>query len=747
MSERAKYYTGQSLETRERVALRIPVTTTLNDFKNLALEPIAVFEKKESGHQVQGVVKLNQYTATPYEVALFPTHRPITELTDLRASEGATIMESVYDTAKSMKQMLGDNAAVIIGINQHHNVENLPAMIERGNEKVTTRVQTIDQLHIHVYAELPGEDKNLPFSQLDKAKQREIRDPYIFAAAELVHPYVKLLQAENPDVWGNAHIQDKHFPLGLNIHLPQGLETIKTEAFFTGLQTLQNAYRHEYNQVTDCFVDTKTTDEYSMFKVQPEQQRLARTEDYLQSHPEYSDHTRSLLNATAKQHASFAEVENHYHTFVRGAAFTIGIYQNEHGETQLNWQPRIISRGNVLSSFGIFRNGTIIPDERKEGLINNAHTQLYETIRSHSTEPAMLKKGQRISTHTPRLDSAIREEAIQKAQKELSHFADRRGNENILRNLLNGSAIELSKFRADPLLINGRHLEIEAYLQEKVQRDNIPTKIFDRDIVYHCNDQEVRIAEADQPERLAAYLKQREAENPNRWGATIADIAPAKFDEPGVIKNLAGEILYAEQPQYDKHPLAFYGRPKSADTIRFLLSSHHKGVAKLSDIEDLVGTRVVVEDLEQVEQSVTELEETFGEDLLHKRNLYAQPYPHSPLFRSTFLYFHDAVGAIAELQVCTRNVALLSSVGHALEFKPKLEENKAHVTELLHIPPDEVTPSHLLQVTKYPFESVRKRLETEEWVKYMGKVEGLADIQEEVAQALHAGVRIFPAKQ
>jgi hypothetical protein len=548
MSEIPKYHTGQDLPVRERVSLRIPVPTTLDDFKNLALEPITVFStNNQEGHKVNGVVKLNQYTVTPYEIALFPTHRPVSELTDLSTEEGKTIMGSVYDTATSMKHMLGDSANITIGINQHHNVENLPAEIERGSEQVPTRVQTIDQLHIHVYADLPGEDKIKPLSELEKSKQREIRDPYIFAAAELISPYVELLQAEHPEIWGETKIQDRNFPLGLNITLPQGLETITAEPFFTGLQTLQNAYKYEYEQITNCLVDTNIADNYGMFQVRPEKERAERTKTYLQSHPELSDYTKTLLRKTAQQHASFAEVEKHYHTFVRGAAFTLGIYQNEQKETVLNWQPRVISRGNILSSFGIFRNGAIIPDERKGTLIDNSHSQLFETMRSTTAEPTNLSKGRRIDTYTPHLDTTLREEAIQKANKQLSHFLDPRGSENILRNLLNGSAIELSQFQTDPILIDGKHLEVEAYLMEKVQREGLPTRIFDRDILYHKDNQEARISSDEQQTQLSEYLRQREQTDPAKWGATITNITQAHSDEPGVIRNNAGEVIYSER--------------------------------------------------------------------------------------------------------------------------------------------------------------------------------------------------------
>jgi ppGpp synthetase/RelA/SpoT-type nucleotidyltranferase len=220
------------------------------------------------------------------------------------------------------------------------------------------------------------------------------------------------------------------------------------------------------------------------------------------------------------------------------------------------------------------------------------------------------------------------------------------------------------------------------------------------------------------------------------------DTVPSEQEQTNKIAAI-GATVKASLSEQGITPLAFYGRPKNAETIRYLLTSHHKGVSTLSDIEDLIGTRVVVEDLDQVEQSVTALEETFGENLLYKRNLYAEPYPHSPLFRSTFLYFHDEEGTITELQICTRNVALLASVGHALEFKPNIEENKEHVTELLHIPPKEVTSSHLLQITKYPFESVRKRLETEAWLDYMGKVEGLSDLQPAVSEQIHTGLPLY----
>jgi len=75
------------LEHKERVSLRILYQQLLKILK-INLEPITVFEiESENGLRTNGVVKLNQYTATPYEVALFPTHRQISELVELSTQE------------------------------------------------------------------------------------------------------------------------------------------------------------------------------------------------------------------------------------------------------------------------------------------------------------------------------------------------------------------------------------------------------------------------------------------------------------------------------------------------------------------------------------------------------------------------------------------------------------------------------------------------------------------------------------
>jgi len=52
---------------------------------------------------------------------------------------------------------------------------------------------------------------------------------------------------------------------------------------------------------------------------------------------------QQTLRTTALHHTAFTEAVKHFHTFVRDAAFTLGLYTSYQGETVLNWQPRVLS--------------------------------------------------------------------------------------------------------------------------------------------------------------------------------------------------------------------------------------------------------------------------------------------------------------------------------------------------------------------------------------------------------------------
>lgn len=236
-------YNPTILSVKRRCALANDLCTILDDFREFNIEPITLYKRIDGHTLTRAVLKLNQYSLTPYEVMLLPTHRAVANLHHLTPKEGVSFFTAVRETAESLQTIVGNNAALYIGINQHLDIsQDVPKKIEREFDQVDARVQTIDQLHAHVECELPSAIVETSFRQLSKQNQLEIRDPYTFIAAELMQKEFMREKEKGNSVWGNIWIQSIQFPLGLNVEIPSGLSSLSSRAFFDSLLALHHRY-------------------------------------------------------------------------------------------------------------------------------------------------------------------------------------------------------------------------------------------------------------------------------------------------------------------------------------------------------------------------------------------------------------------------------------------------------------------------------------------------------------------------
>lgn len=710
----------------ESKALHNILPTTIEDLNNLNLSKISAFTfEHDNKYTYTAAVKLNQYTSSPYEFALFPTHRKVSLLRDLTLDEGVSLMRSVYDLSEAMSVVRGiPDKNSIISVNQHFYVEGLPSSIQRENDEVFTRVQTVDQLHIHVAQNVLEIGDVIRLDSLRQERKMEIIDPYTQVFSEIA---TGLIKDTYEGIFTGFTVNTKSYPLGLTLHLEGGLKTICNEDFFKFLVKFEDYYEGEYRNISRCLVSNEE-DKYGMPLPLTEEERLKNIQEYFASKDALSDKSKRLLYYIAKHLKPFEEEQHPYYTFVKHPAFTLSVYQDDQGEAYVNIQPRIVSRGNALSAFGIHRNGYINSSPSFVVYERNVYSQIHEELQE--TSAYSLKKEGLTDGYVPHLDEKTIDAALWYGKPELSHFNDDISIQSYLRSILRGEYSVLHLYESDPGLNERYKLEVEEIIPNLLKKNGIVCNLLNENIEFMRGSTTNFISSEEQRANLEQFISKRKGKF---WSLTREE-SSLTIAQSGCLYDYAGNLLYSEKEEEEAlnsfrtelnsildEPgcLAFYGRAKRVGSVKRLMGSTTHKIASPSEIIDLLGTRLVFEDLAHVETCVNQLQEKFGERILLKRNLFARPYEHSPYFKAIILYIKLDNEQMVELQVCTKNTALLSSVGHALEFKPNVRKYRCIVSDLLNVPESEVTSEHIRMLTWYPFKSIRSRLLTEEWLDYL----------------------------
>ncbi|TAL05178.1 MAG: hypothetical protein EPO00_13385, partial [Chloroflexota bacterium] len=284
MTESEQFIAHKELPVVEKAGYNINHGLSTQEIASLQIDPITAISVKSPHAEFSAAVKLNQYSAGPYEVALYPTHRKVSTVTELSKEEGTELFTTAYDIGTAFQKTAGEDEEVFIGLNQHVDVVNSPVKIQRENDAVPARVQTIDQLHMHVMCEPVSQSHEKSWNELTKEQQRELVDPYMPVMSDLFQPQIDT-QALGSDVFGDTNIQYNKYPLGLNVELKSGLKTLKDPEFFESFVNLHSEYTSLYENLASLYVNKEQLDQYGAPIPLPKEERTSKVKEFIEAHP------------------------------------------------------------------------------------------------------------------------------------------------------------------------------------------------------------------------------------------------------------------------------------------------------------------------------------------------------------------------------------------------------------------------------------------------------------------------------
>ncbi|MBI5358597.1 hypothetical protein HZB69_03175 [Candidatus Amesbacteria bacterium] len=302
-----------------------------------------------------GVVrKWTQYVTGSADVMIIPLGSNVSQLTELEAPRLGRFLHLCGSLVAEMHRECG-NGFPVVAINQQPECVNIPDKYAADGTEL--KVQTINEVHAHLYIENGKYNHTIPPSKLKAEDRYSFIDPLGIIAGGLIYKEACDTLERIPG-FVKLHLFDDKYPLGVNFELTGGIsENLdKTElcAFVADTQSwIFGIYRSLENKLRQT---TDRTDVVDWFLKEHHMDK--KSADYI-----------SKIISIIRDHSV---VEKKHHRFVPGPAMTWIIYERG-GNTFVNLAPRILSRGNASESFGVWvepvdnidGNGEMVSDQKK----------------------------------------------------------------------------------------------------------------------------------------------------------------------------------------------------------------------------------------------------------------------------------------------------------------------------------------------------------------------------------------------
>lgn len=330
-----------------------------NSFANIILPNLG---------EVGLVSKARNYSATPYDIMVACLSNDISALDRMTATQCEEFFGLLGDLYSSMSELSGMRIAV--GINQHPRGFTLPEKDTLGNK---TRVQTLQPLHAHIYEVSAPHEQTIRMGALSRADQRDICDPFISLASELVLNRLGKVPGLE-EVTTSLSVATTP-PWGLNLKFPMSAsDFLKQRAGVLG--NIQKEIFSMYDEWERILIPEKPVEE-RVYEVG------LRLKSLSISAP--SVRLLYLLAHNIKE----AELGAHDLMLTKGPAATYTIYESENGFATLNLHPRLMSKGNSADAFGLYVNDE--QGESRDEVL--AKMSLYEKIIEEASKDYNITKG------------------------------------------------------------------------------------------------------------------------------------------------------------------------------------------------------------------------------------------------------------------------------------------------------------------------------------------------------------------
>ena len=291
--------------------------------KDSALERVALVRKK------------TQYITGPADLMLVPLMPRGTNLAELTNIQGTRFFGICCEVAAAMSEISGSGFPVI-AINQQPECINLPSKFDFDGTEI--KVQTIDQLHAHVFIEDGTGDPFKKINELDKVSKNDFLDP----VGQIAGPIIAEIMSRKLENLGLSTVKllRDTFPFGASTVVEQNLRDLSSNGkLFLFLRSVQEDFFTIYERVkSSALIKDRSERGSSLQRVLGEFKLPAGS--------------IRRLSTIAAQLKNYYEVSG-YLRFVHGPALTWIIYQQLDG-VLINLTPRLLSRGNAMEAFGVW---------------------------------------------------------------------------------------------------------------------------------------------------------------------------------------------------------------------------------------------------------------------------------------------------------------------------------------------------------------------------------------------------------
>lgn len=331
------------------------------------------------------VQKSRPYISGPADLMLIPAYRSVSQICELDDNEGQSLLEMSGVIANSMVEISGDKncGRPVIALNQQPSCVSLPGKYEEG---VEVKIQTIDQLHLHIFLEDGEGDPFLTIGALSAEDKKDFLDIPGLVLSEALFPDVDH-QATALNSLAETRFSLDKYPLGINIRWGRKITDITGDPkAFDFIKHVQDRLATAYQDFCRCL--TVGGDDWWLGRSQLRfsDERIARTEVLLETtYKHISDFGKRVALLIARNIVPGELEERRYLKMLYGPSCTWIFFEDSSG-AYIHFSPKVLSRGNAMECLGIWKDQFEEADEARQRLQHSFYLDLQENLATRGYE-------------------------------------------------------------------------------------------------------------------------------------------------------------------------------------------------------------------------------------------------------------------------------------------------------------------------------------------------------------------------
>ncbi len=321
--------------------------------------------------EVKFVRKKTQYVENPADGMLVLRDNAASQLTDLTLVEGKEFIRILFNLANTMHRHLGYGYPTI-SINQQRDCRLIPRKYLPDGTEV--KVQTIDQLHAHIFIEDRSGYSLASLESLEGQDLYDHNDPYGVAATEILEQLVtQVISYYGLSDRYTVKFQRDSFPMGLQISVsnPFDAEDLSGEIFLI-LNEIQYQAYSAYSELENLITSTDGI-------LLPRRERSSIATQWLSKFNLTEKSYRQLYTLIVALKPKISNEARTYLRLIQGPAMT-WVLQDGYGRTEIYVTPRIFSRGNAMEVLGVYVENEGKSSAERTNQLNGFYIELQQNI-------------------------------------------------------------------------------------------------------------------------------------------------------------------------------------------------------------------------------------------------------------------------------------------------------------------------------------------------------------------------------